>query len=537
MCLAMLSLAACFGSVLCRAQDCTGPQALQARIDAHPDAQAYAELGKWFGEKNKFQCAVATLQAGLRLDPNSMRLNYLLGLTLYSNGQVEQSLRPLERSTEADPKAIEPHLILGSALAQLQRQREARAEWTAALRIDPTSTVALDGLSKSQIAAGEYGAAITLLRKARRNDDLTLDLALAYERAGMLEQSGETLRAALQQHPSSARLTDALAKVYVEQHRSDTAAKILKESLAAHPDDVEGQRIYLPLLVLTGEFSVAQPIAVKLLALYPHDFQLLFLNGVIEHQSGHYEAARDHLKQAIALEPDNSSPHYYLGLTLTGLDDAQGARQELEKAVALDPSNAEAHFQLANTLRELGEQKLSQDQSRIAQQLFAARNQHLVVQPKVQEAARRMSAGDIKGAIALYREAVAAAPQDAAISYKLALAFDKAGDMDAERTTLEQTLKLDPTMALAQNQLGYVLSRGGDVPSATEHFHLAVQLNPAYTAAWVNYAGALAVQSHTDEAEKALSRALQLDPRNAQALGLKKALNEALSSKSQPHPN
>jgi tetratricopeptide (TPR) repeat protein len=480
---------------------------------------------------------VDTLQAGLRIDPNSMRLNYLLGLTLYSGGQVEESLRPLERSSELDSKALEPYLILGTALAQLQRQPEARVQWQAALRIDPGSTVALDGLSKCMIAAGEYGSAIDLLRTAKRNEDLTLDLAFAYDRAGMLERSSEMLQAALHTSPSSVRLTNALARVYVHQRRSDTAAKLLKDSLARHPNDVEGQRIYLPILVLSGDFYTAQPIAEKLLAIDPHNFEVLFLNGVIEHQSGHYDAAREHLKQAIAMAPNDSYSHYYLGLTLIGLDDSQGARVELEKAVALDPANAEAHFQLAHVLRSLGEKEAAQEQSKIAQELFVARSQHFTAQPKATEAANELAAGDIQGAIALYREAVVAAPQDADIAYRLALAFDKAGDTDAERTTLEQTVRIDPSMAQAQNQLGYVLSRSGDVPDAEEHFRLAVQSAPAYTAAWVNYAAALAVQSRLDEAEKALSQALQLDPGNAQALGLKKDLEAAHAAKSPGHSN
>lgn len=535
--IATLALAACFGGGYCGAQDCTGPPALKARVAAHPDAQGYSELGAWFGERNKFQCAVDTLRTGLRQDPDSMRLNYLLGLTLYSSGQVEESIGPLKHSSALDEKALEPHLILGSALTQLQRQPEARTEWAAALRIDPASTVALDGLSKSMIATGDSSSAIGLLQNVRRNEDLTLDLAFAYDRAGMQERAADTLEVALKANPSSIRLTDALARVYAKQRRSDAAAQLLQKSLATHPNDVEGQRIYLPLLVLSGDFYAATPIAEKLLALDPHNFEVLFLNGVIEHQSGHYEAARDYLKQAIAIAPNDSYCHYYLGLTLIGLDDSPGAQAELEKAVALNPANAEAHFQLARLLRLLGEKGPAQEQSKIAQRLFIARNQHFVAQPKATEAAKELAAGDVQGAIALYREAVEAAPQEADLVYRLALAFDKAGDTNEERSTLEQTLQIDPTMALAQNQLGYVLSRSGDVPDAEEHFHLAVQSAPTYTAAWVNYAAALAVESKLDEAEKALSQALQLEPGNAQALGLKKDLDAAESAKTAGHSN
>jgi tetratricopeptide (TPR) repeat protein len=151
-------------------------------------------------------------------------------------------------------------------------------------------------------------------------------------------------------------------------------------------------------------------------------------------------------------------------------------------------------------------------------------SRHAAAEPKAAEASKRLAAGDFNAAIALFREASDSDPQDAQIAYRLALALDKAGDTEAERTTLERTLRIDPTLALAQNQLGYVLSRSGDIPDAEEHFHLAVQSAPAYAEAWVNYAAALAMQSHFEDASKALAQALRLEPENAQARGLKKDL-------------
>ena len=62
------------------AASCVGPAALEARVQSHPDAGAYEALGIWFGENDKSECAAQAFQAGLKLDPDSARLPYLLGL-------------------------------------------------------------------------------------------------------------------------------------------------------------------------------------------------------------------------------------------------------------------------------------------------------------------------------------------------------------------------------------------------------------------------------------------------------------------------
>ena len=79
-------------------------------------------------------------------------------------------------------------------------------------------------------------------------------------------------------------------------------------------------------------------------------------------------------------------------------------------------------------------------------------------------------------------------------------------------------------MAIAHNQLGYLDSRDGDPSAAEEHFRQAVRTAPTFTDAWVNLAATLAMQSKFAEAESAVASALQLDPKNAQALQLKQEL-------------
>jgi Tfp pilus assembly protein PilF len=107
------------------------------------------------------------------------------------------------------------------------------------------------------------------------------------------------------------------------------------------------------------------------------------------------------------------------------------------------------------------------------------------------------------------------------------MALDRTGATEEERTVLEQAVQIDPDFALAQNQLGYLASRGGDTASAEEHFRQAVRASPGYTQAWVSLAATLGMESRFPEAQEAIASALRLDPNNAEAQQLRKDLAAA----------
>ena len=85
-------------------------------------------------------------------------------------------------------------------------------------------------------------------------------------------------------------------------------------------------------------------------------------------------------------------------------------------------------------------------------------------------------------------------------------------------------MKLDPKLAAAQVELGYLLSRSGDTIGAIEHFRLAVDAAPGWVDAWINLAAQLAVGGQYADARKAVATALKLDPENAQAKRLRDRL-------------
>lgn len=161
-----LVIAPCLCATLCFGTACVGPPELQAKLRTQAETETYIQLGTWFGDHRQYECAVEAFRAGLKLEPGSAQLYYLVGLSLYSSGHYEEAVIALQQSIQLIPEVLKPHLLLAMALDRLHRLPEAKAEWETALRTDPHSTEAFDGLAKSLLAEGNYRAVIALLQGA-----------------------------------------------------------------------------------------------------------------------------------------------------------------------------------------------------------------------------------------------------------------------------------------------------------------------------------------------------------------------------------
>ena len=503
---------------------CVGPASLEARIRSHPDADTYQALGIWFGENHKSECAAEAFRAGLKLEPNSPRLPYLLGLSLYSAGKLDESIAPLQHAVLQHPKEEKAHLLLAAALAGMGRNKEAFLEWQAALRIDPNSKMALDGIAKILLSAGDNETVIAELPGVQRDQNLTLDLATAYSRTGRYNDAAQVLKDGLETYPDSAALTSALVSVYVKLSRFEEATKVAEQLASRNPHDLEAQRVYLSVLVFNAKYQTARPLAQRLLAQAPHDADFLYLNGVLERTAGDFASARKHLEEAAKLSSNQYSIRYNLGYTLEQLQDYAGAKEQLEQAVQLDPTEPESHFELARVLRKLGETDAANQQLVLYQKQVKDKSDHTIAAQKSTQAAEAARDGDWQRAAALYREAIAVLPDNAGLHYQLALVLDALRDMDGERSALEQTVKIDPNFALAHYQLGTLDSRNGDVAGAEQQFRMAVRASPGYVQAWIALAATLGKQSRIPDALQAVDSALKIDPNNSAGLELRKNL-------------
>ncbi len=509
---------------------CNAPASMKATLAGPSAAEKFAKLGEWFGSQKKFKCAAESFDSAVKLQPDSASLTYMWGLSLYSAGQIDESISPLRQAARLDPRDLRPHLVLGAALDQIKQTADSEREWRAALAIDPGSATALDGLSHDLLIDKEYRALIALLGQSshseQRTEEQNLDLGVAYAKTLQLDEAAKVLREGLDAAPNSAPLAKELALVFMLLDRPEEADKVLAAALAAHPADLDLRILDLRMLVSTkpGE---ASKLGHQLLQAAPQNWEVLYLNAQLEMRTGELQAARTHLEKSVSLNPDYFQSQEALGNVLSELNDFSAARRRLEKAIELGDSEPAVQYELAKVLQSLGLTDQAQEKLRVYQAARKAEADRTLAVGEIEAGDRAMASGDASQAVSLYQQALAHDPEEALVEYKLAKAYEKVNDPTGEEAALQRAIALNPNLAEAQNQMGYLEVKSGDSAQAEKYFRAAVQASPSYLKAWVNLAATLAGESKWEEAKQALARVFELDPTNANAHQLDKAISVA----------
>ena len=509
---------------------CIASPELQARLKAKPTSESYASLGNWFADQKRFDCAATAFAWASRLQPKSASLAYLWGLSLCSAGQDDRALAPLNQAIRLDANDIRPHLVLAAALDRMKKTAEGEGEWRAALAIDPESATALDSLSQHFVDQKDYSSVIALLDKSGKERARTpvqsLNLGIAYAGRVQLDRAVNVLREGLNDNPDSLPIADELAVVLMLADRDEEAFAVFDLALGRHPDDQPTQILYLHTLV-SSHSEKAPEFAHELLAAHPDQWEVLYLNAVLESREADFAAARVHLDRSIALNPNYSESQAALGSILAKLDDLPGARQHLEKAIALGDADPEVQYDLGKVLQRMGDTAQAQEKLRTYQQLKKARSDTTQAAGKAEVGDQAMASGNAAQAASLYKEALETDPDEPLLFYKLSRALDKMKDFAGEKAALQRAIQLNPNLAEAQNQMGYLADRDGDLAQAEGYFRVAVRVSPSYVVAWINLAATLASEAKWQDAKEALGHALEIDPDNAQARQLSRALADS----------
>jgi len=126
--------------------------------------------------------------------------------------------------------------------------------------------------------------------------------------------------------------------------------------------------------------------------------------------------------------------------------------------------------------------------------------------------------GDVSKAIALYRQAVALAPNDADAWYNLAVALQESGNTREGAIALAEAAKRDPDRPEIHNIRGTALAEAGDLAGAEREFHATIAADTRNARAWNNLGNVLRAMNREGEAAEAYRKAVEVAPRYADPL-------------------
>jgi len=169
---------------------------LRAEVDGHPDRfyPAYL-LGLSLWKEGKLDEAITSLTSAASLDSGSVKARVNLGRVLNDAGSYEEALEVADEAISLDPESSPAHNVRGRALLNLGRKDEGVEAFKTAVEKDAANAYAQNNLGYALIGQGRFAEAVPYLEEAVRLDPaigfFQNNLGMAYERTGQTDKAKE----------------------------------------------------------------------------------------------------------------------------------------------------------------------------------------------------------------------------------------------------------------------------------------------------------------------------------------------------------
>ncbi len=264
-------------------------------------------------------------------------------------GGLTNALTLLERFIEREPRSLEARFTLGRLLSQAGRADDARAQFEAALALDPTNPVILFSLAQVAAQAGQSSLAQSYLQRyldlpaeiARDNAIAMLFLGQIAEEEKRFEDAiGWYAKIDSGEQVDTARIRRALLLGRLK--RVDEALYVLREDI---PDDPRGRArlvaVEAQVLREAGRYADAFKVLDDALGRQPDDTDLLYDHAMAAEKVNRLDLLEASLRKLIEAKPDHAHAYNALGYTLADRNlRLTEAQRLIEKALELAPDDA-----------------------------------------------------------------------------------------------------------------------------------------------------------------------------------------------------
>ena len=359
------------------------------------------------------------------------------------------------------------------------------------------------------------------------DSDLRLDAFENYVR-GLTEDSADArirhLREAVRLSPHFYPAWLALGKAYFANQNFELAASTLGHLTKDDPNALEADFYRGLSFFYTGKYMDAEDA-------FAFDSTRLPLPEVVNNQ-GVAAARRGKdgaplFQQAITADPKDVDYHFNLAVALRRRGDIAGAVREIDQAAKLRPQDTEV-ASLAATLH--GEQQnpasaATKVNASLSTSQGNANNSPLErVKRTYNEASFRQAAFEMEQVQTMRLSTLPPAEQAATLTKEGTQFFNRGLILEAERE-FQAALQADPSSSAAHAGLAQVRERSSDPEAARQEAQKSLQLQQNVTAHLV--LARMDLQANQlNAASGEVSQALQIEPNNANARGMKQALEQ-----------
>lgn len=480
-------------------------------------AMAWAESGHWARRAGNLASALEFLVEASRLAPEDPRILVERAIVLDALERPQEAETAYREAVARRPMHTPTRILLGKLLVDLGRYTEAIEVLHPACDrgSNEERTRALIAVGRIRIRLGELKQARRDLNQATERTPAMAGTWIAAARALLESPHAQDHRQALDYArrgialaPDDAAGRSVLAQGLERDGKATDALDAYRECLRLAPHNEYARKRALRIALDSEDFSEARRHANAMLRQSPNDKESHFLAGLVEARAVETGVAREHYqhaievaagnypeasynlglleraagnqdasvaayRRAIELRPDYASAWNNLGVVLSEFHQGQDALAAFEKAIALDPSMSSAWHNLAKHHAADGHH---------AEAVRAYREE--IARGETDRSTRLnlgvelRKSGDAAEASRVYESLVREFPRYVQAWYNLGVARAALGDVLGARRAYEQALGLDRHHRKSIKNLGLLLAHEGQLDSAFELLHEAVEIQP-----------------------------------------------------------
>ncbi|MFN8389160.1 MAG: tetratricopeptide repeat protein [Bdellovibrionota bacterium] len=302
--------------------------------------------------------AEAKVRDLIRDCPDLAEAHFQLGISLIDQGKPADAVTSLKKAIELKRDPLF-YIALGNASVANDNLTAAEQAFDEALKIDPNSTRAMQGMSVVYVKQKRLPAAEEVLRRAIQitpeEAGLFYNLGLVLDQLGRLDEASESFRAASERRAAYAEALIHLGDVSLRSGNSENAEKAFRQ---ASLHDPKNPLVWLGLasaLEANKDLPGALSNCEKALALDPNNLRGRLNRAILLVKLGKKEDGVKQLASLLEANPKNAEVESALGWAFLQNQDLNAAQTHLEEALKLNDKDSFSYNNLGVLFELKGE--------------------------------------------------------------------------------------------------------------------------------------------------------------------------------------
>lgn len=300
-----------------------------------------------FGQRNKFDEAINSLNLALRIKPDYLEAYNNLGMVYGQLGRLQEQIEQCNKAIRINPLFPDAYYNLAEAYSQLGQDREAIQAYKQAIELKPDYAQAYSGLGVVYSKIGLFTEAVQICEKALKIDSanslIFYHLGIVYEKIGRYQEAVDVNRKAIRIRTDYADAYNNLGVALGRLGRYQEAVDAFNQAIKIKPDYAE---VYSNLGFAyhqLGRNAEAIEACLQAIEINPTGASAAsaYNNlGTFYGRLGRYQESIQAFEQAIKIKPDFADAHSGLGFSYLKSGDKASALKQYEILKSLDPQKA-----------------------------------------------------------------------------------------------------------------------------------------------------------------------------------------------------